>query len=240
MKERIKSLKNSVLADINGASMDTIGDVINEKLGVQNNDVTFYEFNSSLNTIIIDSVESNNSSLQNASVKIECSLKEQDEMMTGLLKKGAEALKGVKIDGNTVKSIRDVVASGHKFKPWGAVNLGKNATQWLGRVAVGISVAIEAWEIWKKIRDAKKLEKMKNELSNAVNDIVSKLYETIDNDERFYENFAPAYIAMEEQLRLREQDNERLRKKVEELEQFRKKMLGWNDVEDVKFQEVKL
>lgn len=238
MKERIKSLKNSVLADINGASMDTIGDVINEKLGVQNNDVTFYEFNSSLNTIIIDSVESNNSSLQNASVKIERSLKEQDEMMIGLLKRGAEALKGVKIDANAVKNIRDVVANGHKFKPWGAVKLGEKATKWLGGVAVGISVAIEAWEIWKKIRDAKKLQKMKDELSNAVNEIVSKLYSTIDNDGQFYENFAPAYLAMEEQLKLREQDNEKLRKKIEELEQFRKKMLGWNDAEDVQYQEV--
>lgn len=41
LRQAINEIKNDAIREINGASLETIGDIISAQLGVQNNQVTF-------------------------------------------------------------------------------------------------------------------------------------------------------------------------------------------------------
>ena len=67
---------------------------------------------------------------------------------------GRELVMAVKAGGpdpNNNSKLRDVIAKGYKFKPWGAINMGKNITKWAGWIGAGIGVALELYGWYKPV-----------------------------------------------------------------------------------------
>lgn len=227
LHEAIYNIKNDALREINGASLETIGEVISEQLGETDGKVSFYVFMDRLASQMEQCCETNTSSIEVASVNLGKSYEIQEKMLGDAVKYGAEQLKNLKISGDQVKAVRDVLAKSYKFKPWGAVNLGKNLTKWAGWAGAAISGAFEIYRWCKSYNDAKKLKQLKQELCNAVNDVVADSLKTLESDDIYYKNYAPSYLMLCDRVKERNAEVENLRREVNELEVYKNHIDDW-------------
>ena len=239
LRQAINEIKNDAIREINGASLETIGEVISNQLGVQNNQVTFYVFQDKLSAQIEQCCEANANNVNLATVKIQKTYSMQDAMLNDAVKFGVGQLKNLNITGEQVKAVRDVIAKGYKFKPWGAINLGKNITKWAGVIGAGIGVVFEIYDWYKKHENQKKLNELKNSLTNAVNDCICNVFKTFESDNEYYKNFAPSYIQLCQKIQERNEEIASLKQKVQYLENYKRDIEAWkNSAEYVDFEEV--
>ena len=239
LRNAINEVKNDALREINGASLETIGDVISCQLGVQDNKVTFYVFQDKLSALIEQCCEANANNINMAAVKVQNSYSMQDAMLNDAVKFGVDQLKNLNVSGEQIKAIRDVIAKGYKFKPWGAINLGKNITKWAGRFAAGIGFAFELYDWYKQYKDKKKLEELKKALSDAVNDSISAIFKTFESEAEYFKNYAPSYLLLCQKIKERNDEIVSLKQKVADLEKFKKDIEMWrNSAEYVDFEKV--
>lgn len=239
MEKQMDDYKSSLMADIRGTSVDTIGEVIDRALGVQDGQVTFYVFERNINDIMQGAQAAANQSISNASVKFEREFNAQSEFLNSAMKEGVTLLKNVKVSNTQVLQMRDMFFKSHKFKPWGATNMAGTIMKWAGRIAIVASVAIEAYSWYKKWKDSKELDKMKSELCIALDNAFADIYKNC-KDEAFYANFAPQLATMTHQLEEREQQVEAMKKKIAELEQYKAKISSFlrDDAIEANYKEV--
>lgn len=239
LRQAINEIKNDAIREINGASLETIGDVISDQLGVQNNQVTFYVFQDKLSAQIEQCCEANSNNVNLAAVKVQSTYSMQDVMLNDAVKYGVGQLKNLNISGEQVKAVRDVIAKGYKFKPWGAINMGKNITKWAGWIGAGIGVACEIYDWYKKHENQKKLNELKNSLTNAINDCISNVFKTFESDNEYYKNFAPSYILLCQKIQERNDEIASLKQKIKDLENYKKHFEAWkNSADYVDYEEV--
>lgn len=239
LRQAINEIKNDAIREINGASLETIGEVISNQLGVQNNQVTFYVFQDKQSAQIEQCCEANANNVNLAAVKIEKAYSMQDAMLNDAVKYGVGQLKNLNISGEQIKAVRDVIAKGYKFKPWGAINMGKNITKWAGWIGAGLGVAFELYGWYKKYENQKKLSELKNSLTNAVNDCICNVFKTFESDNEYYKNFAPSYLLLCQKIKERDEEIASLKQKVQDLEKYKRDIDAWkNSAEYVDFEEV--
>lgn len=239
LRQAINEIKNDAIREINGASLETIGEIISNQLGVQNNQVTFYVFQDKLSAQIEQCCEANANNVNLAAVKIEKAYSMQDAMLNDAVKYGVGQLKNLNISGEQIKAVRDVIAKGYKFKPWGAINMGKNITKWAGWIGAGLGVAFELYGWYKKYENQKKLSELKNSLTNAVNDCICNVFKTFESDNEYYKNFAPSYLLLCQKIKERDEEIASLKQKVQDLEKYKRDIDAWkNSAEYVDFEEV--
>lgn len=239
LRQAINEIKSDAIREINGASLETIGEVISNQLGVQNNQVTFYVFQDKLSAQIEQCCEANANNVNLAAVKIEKAYSMQDAMLNDAVKYGVGQLKNLNISGEQIKAVRDVIAKGYKFKPWGAINMGKNITKWAGWIGAGLGVAFELYGWYKKYENQKKLSELKNSLTNAVNDCICNVFKTFESDNEYYKNFAPSYLLLCQKIKERDEEIASLKQKVQDLEKYKRDIDAWkNSAEYVDFEEV--
>ncbi len=239
LRQAINEIKNDAIREINGASLETIGDVISNQLGVQNDQVTFYVFQDKLSAQIEQCCEANANNVNLATVKIQNTYSMQDAMLNDAVKYGVGQLKNLNITGEQVKAVRDVIAKGYKFKPWGAINMGKNITKWAGWIGAGIGVAFELYGWYKQHKDQEKLNELKKSLTNAINDCISNVFRTFESDNEYYKNFAPSYILLCQKIQERNKEIASLKQKVQDLEKYKKHIEAWKKSADyVDYEEV--
>lgn len=239
LRQAINEIKNDAIREINGASLETIGEVISNQLGVQNNQVTFYVFQDKLSAQIEQCCEANANNVNLAAVKIEKAYSMQDAMLNDAVKYGVGQLKNLNISGEQIKAVRDVIAKGYKFKPWGAINMGKNITKWAGWIGAGLGVAFELYGWYKKYENQKKLSELKNSLTNAVNDCICNVFKAFESDNEYYKNFAPSYLLLCQKIKERDEEIASLKQKVQDLEKYKRDIDAWkNSAEYVDFEEV--
>ena len=239
LRQAINEIKNDAIREINGASLETIGEVISNQLGVQNNQVTFYVFQDKLSAQIEQCCEANANNINLAAVKIQDTYSMQDAMLNDAVKYGVGQLKNLNVSGEQVKAVRDVIAKGYKFKPWGAINMGKDITKWAGWIGAGIGVAFEIYDWYKKHENQKKLNELKKSLTNAINDCISNVFKTFESDNEYYKNFAPSYIQLCQKIQERNEEIASLKQKVQYLENYKRDIEAWkNSAEHVDFEEV--
>lgn len=239
LRQAINEIKNDAIREINGASLETIGDIISAQLGVQNNQVTFYVFQDKLSAQIEQCCEANANNVNLAAVKIQNTYSMQDAMLNDAVKYGVGQLKNLNITGEQIKAVRDVIAKGYKFKPWGAINMGKNISKWAGWIGSGIGVAFELYGWYKQHKDQNKLNELKKSLTNAINDCISNVFKTFESDNEYYKNFAPSYILLCQKIQERNEEIASLKQKVQYLENYKRDIEAWkNSAEYVDFEEV--
>ena len=239
LRQAINEIKDDAIREIKGASLETIGEVISNQLGVQNDQVTFYVFQDKLSAQIEQCCEANANNVNVAAVKIQNTYSMQDAMLNDAVKYGVGQLKNLNITGEQIKAVRDVIAKGYKFKPWGAINMGKNITKWAGWIGAGIGVAFELYGWYKQYKDQKKLNELKKSLTNAINDCISNVFKTFESDNEYYKNFAPSYIQLCQKIQERNEEIASLKQKVQYLENYKRDIEAWkNSAEYVDFEEV--
>lgn len=239
LRQAINEIKDDAIREIKGASLETIGEVISNQLGVQNDQVTFYVFQDKLSAQIEQCCEANANNVNLAAVKIQNTYSMQDAMLNDAVKYGVGQLKNLNITGEQIKAVRDVIAKGYKFKPWGAINMGKNITKWAGWIGAGIGVAFELYGWYKQHKDQNKLNELKKSLTNAINDCICNVFKTFESDNEYYKNFAPSYILLCQKIQERNEEIASLKQKVQYLENYKRDIEAWkNSAEYVDFEEV--
>ena len=237
--QKLDDHKKYLITEINGASLETIRDVVEDKLGVEDGKITFYVFKRDIDLILKECFENNSSNLSASAIKFEQKYNWQEAILKDLLEKGSEALGKVEIDASKIKTIRDVVAKDYKFKPWEPTKIGEGATKWLGRLGIAISVIIEAWDWYSAYRDTKKLEELKQNIKDSINHSFRELFELL-SDDKYLETFAPSYIELCKLLEERNKEVEVLRSKLSALTNYKDRIKKWygEDIEDVEFEEI--
>ena len=137
------------------------------------------------------------------------------------------ALKNANISGETVKSIRNVLAKDYKFRRWGAIKLGKNVTKVLNVAGKFLAVALEAVKWYKDARNQKRLEETKDLLKEEVNKMIAGIYKTFDNDSAYYENFAPSFLQLQSETQKRDEDLQILQGKANALKEYSQILTKW-------------
>lgn len=229
LKAALNGVKNDALLEIENATLETIGEVISNHLGEQGGNITFYVFRDKINSIIEQCCETNAKAVGITAVKLENSYSMQNEMLNEAVKFGISGLKNLTVTGEQVKVVRDIVASSYKFKPWGAINLGKSITKWAGWIGAGAGVLFELYSWYKQHKEKKKLEELKNALKEAVNDCMSDIFNLLTPDNLYYKNFAPSYIELCKKIDERNNEIKNLELKVKELEQYKQRIVQWKE-----------
>lgn len=227
LKDALNEVKNDALREIRSASIETMGEIISNYLGEQGGNITFYIFRDKINSLIDQCCETNAKAVSITAVKLEKSYSMQNEMLNDAVQFGISGLKNLKVSGEQVKAVRDIIACGYKFKPWGAINLGKSITKWAGWIGAGLGVAFELYGWYKEHKEKKKLEELKTTLGKAVNDCMSDIFNMFNSDELYYKNFAPSYIDLCKKINERNKEIEDLQLKVKQLEQYKQRIDQW-------------
>lgn len=241
MASKLDSLQESILADIDGASVETIHSVIeNEIGGVEDKKITFYKLIRNISLILNECAEQNNSSVNIHSITFEKEFEKQDGLFHDTLQQGAGLLGKVAIGGEQIKKMRDILKPAHKFKPHGAIKMGKKLTKFINMAGVAIAVFIEVWDIWKQRKNQKILTELKGELKKNINSYFSDASNFFSDNDTYYQNFAPAYLDLQQQLHQREKDINAIRNKLVSLVTFKSKLSSWckDNIEDVDFEEL--
>lgn len=227
MTVRLKELKKQLIADIDDASIETISSVLEDEIGVEGKDITFYVLNRNVNQIIKECSEANDISINTRTKNINKQASIQEQAMEKAADVVSGALKNANISGETVKSIRNVLAKDYKFRRWGAIKLGKNVTKVLNVAGKFLAVALEAVKWYKDARNQKRLEETKDLLKEEVNKMIAGIYKTFDNDSAYYENFAPSFLQLQSETQKRDEDLQILQGKANALKEYSQILTKW-------------
>ena len=77
-----------------------------------------------------------------------------------------------KVNGGMVLKARDIFFKGHKFKPWGAIKVAKS----IGAAAAVLGIAFDGWNLYKKYKNAQKLDKCKIQMKDALSNIFKQIF----------------------------------------------------------------
>jgi hypothetical protein len=241
-KERILGIRKRLENQIDAATIETIGDVVSNEFGVEDDKATGYILLSRVNSVLSECCESNNAALQITANKMEKFVDTQNGFAREALTKGAAWAAKQQVTGKMVLAFRDEFLKGLvKFKPWGAVKLAGNITKWAGRISGFLTVGFVIYDICKARANANKLQETKQGLKNAINECMTSVLKMLDDDVQYYENFAPSYNIMCDQYMEQEQLYNNNMKVLDEYNQYSSKLQKWLQsagVEDVEFEEI--
>ena len=241
MTEQLDEVKKSILADLKNAStMPSIASVVEDDLGIEDDKVSCYILLRKINQILSECAETNKLNLEKKAIEFECKFKKQEAMIIEAISFSNRYLKNVNVNKDIVFKMRDTFFKGYKFKPWGAGKWAVNATKWLGRISIGISVLTEIWSWYKEWETRNKIEENKNEIKNAINDLFQEIFSYFDNDEKYYENFAPSYPEMCKQVDMKIEELNKLSLQNTQLIEYKTKISNWfrSDIEDAEYEEM--
>lgn len=239
MSDRLNALKDTVLLDIGNTTLDTIEEVLNSKIGVQGDKITFYVFNNEVNQIVRECTVANGAALETHIVTIEKNTSGAEAIATEALKKGAGSLKNIHISGDMVKTVRDFAFKSYKFKPWEAIKWGKKLTKVSKGVAIAIEAAVAGYQRYKTKKANKNLEKSKEELKKVINDAIADIFATFNSKEKYYKNYAPQYLELKKNLEERKQEYSKLQQYSNKLTVYQQRLIDWmkSNAEDVSYAE---
>ena len=241
MTERLNELKNRVLSDLNACSMDGLVEFLEQNIGVQGDELSFYVFDNELNQIVRECSEGNNAALETHVNVINTNFANADSLISNGLKKGTELLKHTRLTGETVKTIRNYVAQSYKFKPWGAIKLASKINKAIPFITVGIE-ALFAWrERKKQEKQMQEFESFRGEIKDAINKKIATIFDTFKSDEEYLKNYVPSYGLMQKEIEQKETESYQIAKTKENLDLYNKRISDWlkENAKDAEYEEIK-
>lgn len=238
--DSIDEYRLSLIEDINGATtMETLASFLEAKIGLANESIDYHLVTGRIERMISDNVEANESSVKSCAQAFENSYNMQDDIFKEAFKKGIGGLKAVKVDGKMVLKIRDALKINYKFKPWGAVKLGKNIGKWAGRVGAAFQFIMEAVDWYNSYKEkAKRIELQKN-IKADIESIFNDVSMMMTNNEVFYKNFFPSFLVLRTAYQERLEEFEKLYSALARYDKFQQDIKHWygDDIIDVEYEE---
>ena len=231
IKKDLIELNKSKRLKIRSASMETFEGVIEDEIGnvpEKQGAILSEEISSIYNKyaeecfgLVIDTRD-----------KFKSEYEKQNSAINGLIKKGADgASMGLKSVANVgVKSLKQAIFTGRdilgqvgvviKFKPWQAANMASFATKTLPAIGAAIDVISNVVDNVSTAERNRNFEEKKDEIRKSVDEIFIECNDQINNDQWFFENFAPDAKRFEEAIKLDE-------KEITQMEIMKNKFMEW-------------
>lgn len=240
MSDRLNELKNGIFAELDAITMEDLTSFIEQKIGVEENGISFYIFNNEVNQIIRECSEGNNVALHEHAQLIDQKISSMKQFAIDGLKSGTKFIKNIKISGETVKAVRDVVCKSFKFKPWGAIKLASKVNRVMPFIGVIMDGAFAWYEQKQDDKRRQEFEKNKKTIKDAINKTIANVFATFSDDEKYIQNYAPSYEHIKQEIESMESDNNRMLENQEKLYQYNTRIINWlrNNAEDVEYEEV--
>ena len=240
MSDRLNELKNGIFAELDAIAMEDLNSFIEQKIGVEENGISFYIFNNEVNQIIRECSEGNNVALHEHAQLIDQKISSMKQFAIDGLKSGTKFIKNIKISGETVKAVRDVVCKSFKFKPWGAIKLASKVNKVMPAIGVIIDGAFAWYERKQDDKRRQEFEKNKKTIKDAINKTIANVFATFSDDEKYIQNYAPSYEHINQEIESMVSDNNRMLENQEKLDQYNTRIINWlrNNAEDVEYEEV--
>lgn len=240
MSDRLNELKNGIFAELDAIAMEDLNSFIEQKIGVEENGISFYIFNNEVNQIIRECSEGNNVALHEHAQLIDQKISSMKQFAIDGLKSGTKFIKNIKISGETVKAVRDVVCKSFKFKPWGAIKLASKVNRVMPIIGVIMDGAFAWYEQKQDDKRRQEFEKNKKTIKDAINKTIANVFATFSDDEKYIQNYAPSYEHIKQEIESMVSDNNRMLENQEKLDQYNTRIINWlrNNAEDVEYEEV--
>lgn len=229
MIDNLNILESNIKRNISGASVDTIAEIINTEIGCSDNKIDF--------SIVVRNIESELSKCAEVSnITLErtaTDMFEQEGMFESMMKdafaKGASSFKNANVTPEMVGRIRDEFFKSHKFKPYGKINMAAKATKWIGRIGVGLTVIMEAYNLYKKYKANDEVKKAKQQLLDEVTNIFNQAHKTYATQEDFLKNFAPGLIELKNLVEAKDAEINSLNERIRQMEYYQDKLKNWRE-----------
>lgn len=232
MSDRFKALFEGITTDIDSATAESISQVIEQRLGLKDGEVGFI-LERDVNQILQDCSEANNLQVSSVHVdKLEELFESQNKLMQQMVKQGGKALGSVKLSGGMIKSARNVVAKGFKFKPWGAVKLAKNLTKALGAIGIVLSVGMDIWDTIASKKRENDLAELKSQLKGMLVDMQADIYAQFNDNESYYKNFVPSFLEMQQHAEEMQEAVDRISEQTARLHDYGERLRKHFDIKD--------
>lgn len=236
----LRKLEKSKIAKIRSVSMDSFKDIMEDEIGLVP-EKEGYVLAEEITEIFNKYAEMFSSWSIDVGEKFQNEYDKQNSTIENLLKKStsgiALGMKGAgKIGVNTFKQaifagreILGKVGVVIKFKPWQVVKMANFLTKALPVIGAAIDVISNIVENVAIEKRNRKFEKAKEDVKTAINEVFIECKDNINNDEWFFENFAPGVKILEEQIALDESD-------IKELETAMNNYYAWTSkVKDMEY-----
>lgn len=231
--------RNSLIAEVKGASEETFGGILESKVGIgADGNLSFSIFEREVDNILQGAASNIDSAVKSSSISFEKGFGAQEKFLLGAAQEGSKYLKGIKIDNTQVLAIRDTLFKNIKFKPYGAIKLANKITKGFGWAAAGLNIGMEFYGWYKKWKQAKELDEAKAQVLNVLRGAFDEIDKSFRSKEAYIKNFAPQYIELEKALKERENQIAVLKQRVKDLEAYSSKVKAFLDAEDADYKEV--
>lgn len=216
LQQELANTQEEMEIAIENASMKDLGHTVNKYFG-ENGE----RLDRTINQLFSTYSEMNNVAFQQSN--IQNSFDKMSDLTKNLINSSSKFLKHTKIGADTVKTVRDAVASSYKFKPWGAIKLGKNISKALG----AISIAIDIFMWWKARKEEKKFQEAKEKIIQSTKDCFRKAETYLSTEKTYFENFAPGVLSVEAALADTEDNIKSVQMLKDEIFSLRTKLAEW-------------
>lgn len=213
MREYLNGIRKGPVADIRLSVQETLPGIVNRQIG-EDGKILKTDIENALKT----HVESVNNSLDNTIDTYVTHVSETEKLVTKALGNGISKLGLFKFENTSVLAIRDVIAPGFKFNPWGATKLASG----LNNAIPIIGAAISVFGYAKEFNDQIKFEEEREKLAKAIEEIVDDFLEVINHDDEFKKSYFPKYLETDKIIE--EQENG-----IHELEKTLNDIEAWQD-----------
>ena len=235
----IDTYKSGLIADIKSASLETFEDVLSSEVGIGKDGLSFSVVEREINNKFCLLGKNVQAITNAAAVEFERKFKDQEQFLADAAGKGVKLLKNVKISGEQVKATRDLLFKSFKFKPWGAIKMAAKITKAIGWAAVGLGLAIDAYQWWKKKKAIEGMEKAKKDILNVIDEIFDNVNAAL-SDAEFFKTFGEGYLSILKQLEEREFQIKELQKQVDQLNDYKQSVRDFwkNNAQEVEYEEI--
>ena len=235
MCNRIEQLRQYYNHELdNVGNLTAMGTLIEDEFGIRNDKIDFNILERKANQILEECCESNNSKIKANETTFKQQFETQNEILNKVLKGGLQGMH--KVTGKNVLQARNLLFKGYKFKPWGAIKVAKN----IGTAAAVIGVLLDAWDLYKKHQNNKKLNEIKINLKGILSTYFSDIFNIFQKDETYLKNIAPSCVELSKAVTDRKDELHILEVNVISLKEYKKKIQRWfgEDIEDAVFEEI--
>ncbi len=230
MKEELHSLEKRKISVIRSATMENFKEIMEDEIGlIPGNEGSI--LNDEIVSIFQKYVDNFQSQIIEVGNKFQAEYDKQNEAINAMLKKGADAasiglknagaigVQGFKAGIFAARDLLGKIGIVIKFKPWQVTKIANFCTKAIPIIGAIIDVAGNVIENLTEQKRNKQFEHNKDEIKTAISEAFNDIKNTLNDNDKFFAEFAPQFTILEQQI---QQDEKTIEEHSQLIENFRK------------------
>lgn len=235
IKDELRALEKGKIADIRVATIENFKDVMDDEIGVLPGQEG-YRLNEEINSVFERYCAKHSEWTGQVGNSMQSEYEKQNELMESLLSQGTGALskglKGAKDVG--VDAFKKGIFAGRdllgklgktiKFKPWQVTKMANFATKALPVIGAGIDIVSDVIANSKEQKRNREFERTKEDIKKELMSLFADITKKLNDNEQYFEDFAPDYCELLEQIKNDENAIQAQEKQLKEFKNWAKRV----------------